>query len=567
MILAGARARAESERDDALRWPGLQALPTRRRPDRRRAASRMRAGSAKTGEERLPGFVAEVLARVLEAGSMSAGLGCGQRAGAACCSSRRAGPATALAGANGFARRGPRRPCRDRLRAAVAAATLEEAQRAVAACTALQLRVLAAWLPRRRRGRPPLARCLVRAREHRGPARLPRRWRAARRRSSSGCSPPSGMPPASAQSAEELRGLLGALGLGRSRERRSAGDPARAPVRVGAAGRRPGSRSAGAGRRARPRSCSPRSCSSRGRRSILPWRRRTELGVGAGPARTTVAELRALLPRACLVGARRDRGARGALAGRAPLVANESRPRPRRWCAARAGGREVVVGAVALLALDAVRIVDGPRGRRARRSRQRRGRCSMPSADLVLPARMSRVAVVAPTDAACARRSSRWRGPAASSSSATSRPPRERRPRRCGGSTRRAPATPAVAGAPRLAAGRGGARAGGRARPARRRGRAQAARPARASSTAASRPGSAGRRRRSSSSSNERLAAGRLGGRRAAAARPGSSRRRSSGRSPSSGPSARSCRPTAPRATATSTRRRSPPSRSSSCSG
>ncbi len=58
----------------------------------------------------------------------------------------------------------------------------------------------------------------------------------------------------------------------------------------------------------------------------------------------------------------------------------------------------------------------------------------MPSADLVLPKRMSRVAVVGAPERGCGRRSWRSRRPAPSSSSATCRHPRARRSRRCAGS-------------------------------------------------------------------------------------------------------------------------------------
>ena len=66
-ILAGAREQAESERDDALA-AGLQAadaeaarIVARAEQDARRIRE--------TGEQRLPGFVADVLERVLEAAS------------------------------------------------------------------------------------------------------------------------------------------------------------------------------------------------------------------------------------------------------------------------------------------------------------------------------------------------------------------------------------------------------------------------------------------------------------------------------------------------------------------
>lgn len=67
MILAEARARAESEREDAF-LAGIRAADAeaaRVVAAAEDAARRIR----KTGEERLPGVVATVLARVLEAGS------------------------------------------------------------------------------------------------------------------------------------------------------------------------------------------------------------------------------------------------------------------------------------------------------------------------------------------------------------------------------------------------------------------------------------------------------------------------------------------------------------------
>ena len=130
----------------------------------------------------------------------------------------------------------------------------------------------------------------------------------------------------------------------------------------------------------------------------------------------------------------------------------------------------------------------------------------MPSADLVLPARMSRVAVVSPQDAHARPPWSSSRRPAASSWSAACRPPRGRKSRRCGGSHR----LNGDDGAPPVLArppdGCGRARAGGGGGTARRRGRAQATRPPRASTTAASRRGSAGRRRTQLEPLNERLA-------------------------------------------------------------
>ena len=188
----------------------------------------------------------------------------------------------------------------------------------------------------------------------------------------------------------------------------------------------------------------------------------------------------------------------------------------------------------------------------------------MPSADLVLPARMSRVAVVAPAarvrealvELATAGLRRARRQPAARA--------RARRPRRCGGSTAPAAAAGATPALLATRAGRGRARAGGRAR---------ACSPARSSSSGAralarrprqlrglGRLGADGAR---SSSSNERLAevgAAVVELPRPAWVEPPTLLPAGRGRAARSG---RSCRPTARRATATSTRPRSPPSRSS----
>ena len=102
----------------------------------------------------------------------------------------------------------------------------------------------------------------------------------------------------------------------------------------------------------------------------------------------------------------------------------------------------------------------------------------MPSADLVLPTRMSRVAVVAPRARRAGGARRRSPRPASSSSSGNLPPPRERRSRRCGVSVERA-AAGGRAGAcshrpPDLAA----LESAGRERPARRRGRARRGVPA-----------------------------------------------------------------------------------------
>ena len=201
---------------------------------------------------------------------------------------------------------------------AVAEATLEEAQRAVAACTALQLRVLAAWLPRDAvTGLRSLAAWyeLVNLEDRLGyvaggSLRTPFElgvlssvWEAA----------------SSAQSAAELRGLLA---------RSAWGDPGsddpedihlalRLAWAQRVAAQAPEARAWASGAAA---ILLAEELFVAGRRLRGALARRTRLGTEWRGAET-VAELRALLPGARGLGARRDREARGPLAGRAPLVA------------------------------------------------------------------------------------------------------------------------------------------------------------------------------------------------------------------------------------------------------
>ena len=392
---------ADSERGDALK-AGLRAADVE--ASQIVAVPRPTRAIDEMGRERLPALVDEVVARVLEAPVMGAGWVAGS-VRARLLLQHRVGAETARPSPRPGRSRAPgaslrlRRPSRTR-----AATSLERAQRDVAALLALRIRLLAAWLPRDAAGG---LRALASwfelvniedrlanfgGAELRAPyelGMLSSVWAAA----------------AATQSMDELRRLLAGSSWGDPGSDDAGGHPPRAPPRLGAQGRGPGAGGAPLGRRRRGAPPRRRSCSSPGGRSTTTSCAASG-SAGRGPQAGSLADLRELLPRV----------AAWALDGiddladlwRAELawwrrVAADAE----RMTRGRLDGGDVVLGAVALLAYDAmlltVALAVAARGGSAPRRRS-----SMPSADLVLPKRMSRVAVVAPRPG-CGMRSSRSR--------------------------------------------------------------------------------------------------------------------------------------------------------------
>ena len=435
--------------------------------------------------------------------------------------------------------------------AAGAGQRLEDAQRAVAASVAFSCRVLAAWLPRDAAvGIRAMASWFELANiEDRSPTS---RVGSCDPRSSWACSRRSGTrrlrPGAWTSCAGCWAVRSGATRAATSRRRSSCA----LRVVVGEAGRERRRPQPAPGRTGRSRSCSPRRCSSRAGSST----RRSRVGWGStrpGATRRRIPALRERLPgRAAWALAGVDEPSE--LWRAEPTwwrrVGSDAESMTRR----RLDDPGVVLGAVALLALDAVRVATRARRRRSGRAPRLRRRCSMPSADLVLPARMSRVAVVAPRsrgrDALVELARRRHRGAGGQSAAARGGGGRGAAPPLAAGAGGRrragppAPIAPDVAaleqaGGQRLLAGEVELEA-----PCTPRGRPRQLH--RLARVGAERRDRGAERRARDARRGGRGAAGTRLGRAADAPQPGGG---------ASGPSARSCGATEPPATATSTRR------------
>ena len=352
-ILAAARSLADSERGDALK-AGLRAADVEASQIVARAEADAREDRRDAVAQRLPGLVDEVVDARARGVAMAAAWVAGS-VRAQLLLQHRAGPETALPW---------RRPARWRTRVGLLSTADVVRGRHTARASrrrsgrsrptlALRIRLLAAWLPP---GGAAALRALaawfelaniedrlayfagaraplpVRARDPL--LGLDRRRPPRRARASCGrCSPAR---PGAIPGSDEPDDVHLALRLAWAR-RVSAQVPEGA--RLG-------------GGRGRARS-SPAELFVAGRPVDDDLGRRVRLGGSWVGGPRTIAELRELLPGRRGLGARRRRRARGSLAGRARLVA-QSRADAKQLRGARLGGGEVVVGVVALLAVDAM---------------------------------------------------------------------------------------------------------------------------------------------------------------------------------------------------------------------
>ena len=199
------------------------------------------------------------------------------------------------------------------------------------------------------------------------------------RRSSSVCSRRSGTRRLRRRARRSFAALLGELELGRPRRHRRAADPSRPARGLGSARVRGDARGAALGDR---RGRDPARRGAVRRRTPLDpvLARRADSG-RAGRARTRSTSF-----------AHGSPGCRAGRSRRSRSPPSSGGPSWRWWRAVEAdaeamvrshrAGREAVVGAVALLALDAVRVATAL-AVAAQAARRTPGRCSMPSADLV----------------------------------------------------------------------------------------------------------------------------------------------------------------------------------------